>query len=80
MIVFYSKTAFSYLQKLDQKAGRRILEAVDRLPAQGDIRKLKGQKIQNVFRLRVGSYRVVFLMEKEIIRVLDIVPRGDADK
>jgi mRNA-degrading endonuclease RelE of RelBE toxin-antitoxin system len=35
---------------------------------------------QNIFRLRVGSYRIIFLMEKELIKALDISPRGDAYK
>jgi mRNA interferase RelE/StbE len=80
MIVLYSKTAFSYLQKLDTKTKRRIFEAVNSLPAKGDIRKMKGRKIQNIFRLRVGSYRVLFVIEKELIKVLDIAPRGEAYK
>jgi mRNA interferase RelE/StbE len=77
MIVFYSKTAFSYLQKLDAKTRRRISEAISRIPGKGDIQRMKGRKIQNTFRLRVGSYRVIFLIEEEIIKVLDIAPRGE---
>jgi len=78
MIVFYSRTAFSYLQKLDAKTKRRVFEDVNRLPAKADIKKMKGRKIQNIFRLRVGSYRVIFVMEEELIKILDIAPRGEA--
>jgi len=80
MTVTYSKTSLRYLQKLDQKTKKRIFEAIQRLPGQGDIIKIKGQKIQNIFRLRVGSYRILFVMEEETIKVLDIAPRGDAYK
>ena len=80
MIVFYSRTAFSYLQKLDAKTKRRVFEDVNRLPAKADIKKMKGRKIQNIFRLRVGSYRVIFVMEEELIKILDIAPRGEAYK
>lgn len=80
MIVFYSKTAFTYLQKLDAKTKRRIFVAVSRLPARGNIKRMEGRKIQNIFRLRVDSYRVIFLIEEEIIKVLDIAPRGEAYK
>ena len=80
MIVFYSKTAFDYLQKLNSKTKQRVFEAVNCLPAKGDIKRLKGRKIQNIFRLRVGSYRVVFVMEEEVIKVLEIAPRGEAYK
>ena len=80
MTVTYSKTSLRYLQKLDQKTKKRIFEAIQRLPGQGDIIKMKGQKIQNIFRLRVGSYRILFVMEEETIKVLDIAPRGEAYK
>jgi mRNA-degrading endonuclease RelE of RelBE toxin-antitoxin system len=80
MIVFYSRTALNYLQKLDTKTKRRLFEAVSRLPAKGDIKKMKGRKIQNIFRLRVGSYRVLFVIEEEVIKVLEIAPRGEAYK
>jgi len=80
MIVTYSRTSLRYLQKLDQKTKKRIFLAIQRLPNQGDIIKMKGQKIQNIFRLRVGAYRILFVMEEETIKVLDIAPRGDAYK
>ena len=80
MIVTYSKTALSYLQKLDRKTKQRVFEAINRIPDKGDIIKMKGRKIQNIFRLRVGSYRIIFLMEKELIEVLDLAPRGEAYK
>jgi mRNA-degrading endonuclease RelE of RelBE toxin-antitoxin system len=80
MIVFYSRTAFNYLQRLDAKTKKRIFEAVGRLPGKGDIRKMKGRKIQNIYRLRVGSYRVIFLIEEEVIKVLEIAPRGEVYK
>jgi mRNA-degrading endonuclease RelE of RelBE toxin-antitoxin system len=80
MIVTYSKTSFSYLQKVDQKTKKRIVSAIDGLPIKGDIIKMKGQKIANIFRLRVGSYRIIFVMEEELIKVLDIAPRGESYK
>ena len=76
MIFTYSKTALNYLQKLDRKTKQRVFEAINRLPEKGDIIKMKGQKIEDIFRLRVGSYRIIFLMERELIKVLDIAPRG----
>jgi mRNA-degrading endonuclease RelE of RelBE toxin-antitoxin system len=80
MIVTYSKTALNYLQKLDRKTKQRVFEAINRLPEKGDIIKMRGQKIEDIFRLRVGSYRIIFLMERELIKVLDIAPRGEAYK
>jgi mRNA-degrading endonuclease RelE of RelBE toxin-antitoxin system len=80
MIVTYSKTALTHLLKLDRRTKQRIFKAISSLPGKGDRIKMKGQKIQNVFRLRVGSYRIIFLKEKELIKVLDITPRGEAYK
>jgi len=80
MIITYSKTSLSSLQKLDQKTKKRIIGAIDGLPDKGDIIKMKGQKIANIFRLRVGSYRVIFIMRKGLIKVLDIAPRSEAYK
>ena len=76
MIVFYSRTALSYLQKLDAKTKQRVFEAVNRLPAKGDIKRMKGRKLQNIFRLRVGSYRVMFVIEEEVIKVLADISTG----
>jgi mRNA interferase RelE/StbE len=43
------------------------------------VRALTGD-LKKYFRLRVGSYRVIFalLSEEKIIAVVNIVPRGDA--
>ena len=57
-----------------------IVEAIEKLPDNGDIRKLKGQRSKNIFRLRVGGYRVLFIREGDSIRILDIDTRGDIYK
>ena len=46
-----------------------------------DVKSLHG-KYRGFFRLRVGSYRVIFRVEKEqlIILIVDVVPRGNAYK
>jgi mRNA-degrading endonuclease RelE of RelBE toxin-antitoxin system len=38
---------------------------------------MKGNKLANLFRLRVGKYRIIYQMEEDIIRILDIDTRGD---
>ena len=42
----------------------------------GDIKKLKGAS--NVYRLRVGDYRVIFELEGNTVTVYDISDRKDA--
>lgn len=80
MRFFYSKTSIKYLQKLDRSAARKIIEAIEKLPFEGDVIKLRGKKIKNIFRLRIGKYRVIYHLEKEIIKIIKIDTRGDVYK
>jgi len=57
-----------------------IVEAIEGLPDHGDVRKLKGQVIKNTYRLRVGRYRVIYVWEKDEIKILDVDTRGDIYK
>jgi mRNA-degrading endonuclease RelE of RelBE toxin-antitoxin system len=50
------------------------------LPFEGDINKLKGKKVKNIFRLRIGKFRVIYSSEKEVIKIIKIDTRGDVYK
>ena len=80
MSVFYSKTSLKYLSKLGKDKRENIVSAIDGLPQKGDIQKMRGQTLKNVFRLRVGRYRILFIRETDAIRILDIDTRGDIYK
>lgn len=80
MKFLYSKTSIKYLQKLERKGLRKIVEAIEKLPYEGDIEKLRGKKIKNIYRLRIGKYRVIYSLEKEIIKIIKIDTRGDIYK
>lgn len=80
MKTLFSKTSRKHLAKCGEKVRIRLLAAIDELPDNGDIRKLKGQVIKNVFRLRIGRYRVLCVWEKDEIKILDIDTRGDIYK
>ncbi len=80
MIVFYSKTSLKYLSKLGKDMRENIASAIDGLPDRGDIQKMRGQSLKNVFRLRVGRYRILYIRETDAIRILDIDTRGDIYK
>ncbi len=77
MIILYSKTSLSYLGRLERFHRKRIMSAIDKLPGYGDIKKMKGKKLTNLYRLRVGKYRIIYQMEEDIIKILDIDTRGD---
>ncbi len=72
----------SQLGRRDPSAARRIGDALDRFAqnGHGDIRKLEGS--DGEYRLRVGNWRVIFVLEDEgraivVTRVLD---RRDAHR
>ena len=80
MKIFFSRTSLKYLQDLDKKTCRKIIEAIDKLPIEGDVKKLKGQKKKNIYRLRIGRYRTIFAQNKDVIRIVKIDTRGDVYK
>jgi len=80
MLILYSKSSLNYLESLDFKTKNRIVKGIDRLPNKGDIKKMKGKKINNIFHLRVGKYRIIYQSKKEQIKVIDIDTRGDIYK
>lgn len=77
------REAAKYLASLDRPTRDRIksaLESLTKVPPEGDILPMKG--MDGWFRLRVGSFRVVFQVneDKKAIYVATIGPRGDAYK
>lgn len=73
-----------YLGELDERTSNRIKAVLYRLQMNpfrsrpgADIRRLEGtRRRQDLFRLRVGDYRVVYAVEKNIVWVTDIFMRG----
>jgi mRNA interferase RelE/StbE len=70
------------LERLDRRTQQRITAAVDRFAqtGQGDVKRLQGMK-EEIFRLRVGEWRVLFSQEQEetlLILILRIHPRSGA--
>jgi len=69
--------AEKYLNRLNVDDRDRIDDAIEGLekePPEGDIRPLKGQP--GFFRLRVGSYRLLFRINEKGILITHIDPRG----
>ncbi|MCI8647103.1 MAG: type II toxin-antitoxin system RelE/ParE family toxin [Firmicutes bacterium] len=75
--IVYSKKAEKFLKKQDRPTQQRIMEAISKLPASGDIRKLQGAA---GYRLRVGNFRVLFDVNGLIIDIIDIGNRGQIYK
>lgn len=78
--VIIDKPAMKFLQKQPRQQQERLLKAIYQLPDVGDIKPMSGH--DNLYRLRVGSYRVIYTVENEIlvVRVMTIGNRGDIYK
>lgn len=76
MKISYSKQAAKFLMKQPAQVQRRIITAIQSLPA-GDVKKLKGVES---YRLRVGSFRIIFNKEGEVILIGKIDNRGEVYK
>jgi len=66
MPIQYSKQAEKFLNKQNNHTFFRIISAIDKLP-EGDVVKMKN--IDNTFRLRVGSFRILFKVHDNVIFV-----------
>lgn len=76
----YSKQAYKYLKKLHKPKAEQIKTEIDKLPENmhkdnKNIKKMRG--IENLYRLRVNDYRVLFSPEYDIIKIEKIGSRGD---
>lgn len=76
MIIQYSKQSIKFLKKQDTNTRQRIVDAINALPS-GDVKKLQGQPF---YRLRVGTYRVIFDKDGTVLCILKIENRGQVYK
>lgn len=78
--IVIKKRAKKFIDKLPQNERKRVVSAIEQLPNGEDIKKLKG--FDDLLRLRVGNYRIVYTVDngKLIVYVIDIDNRGDIYK
>lgn len=76
MDIQYSKQAIKFLKKQDKPTRKRIVSAINLLPA-GNVKLLQGR---NGYRLRVGDYRVIFDIHGNILYIEKIGNRGQIYK
>lgn len=74
MNIKYSKQSKKFISKHDLKTQERIKSAINKILV-GDIRPLKG--FDNRYRLRVGTYRIIFTLGENEIYILLADNRGD---
>ncbi len=78
--VLLSSRAQSDYKKLSPDMKKRVKAALNKLGAGDkhlDIKKLKGTSgREDLYRLRVGNYRITYKPEKRVIKVARIDPRN----
>ena len=70
--ILYEKEALKELDKLEPSISRRIIKKIEDMsenPSSCDIKKLKGS---NDYRLRVGNYRIIFVFDKDLIKIIKV--------
>ena len=78
--IVYSKDAKKTLDSYENKTAKRILDAIDKIPL-GDIKKLVGNNVPPLFRIRIGKYRVIyFYSNNDCLNIIKIDTRGDIYK
>lgn len=72
------KPAAKFIRRLPKPEKERILRAIAGLPLNGDIKRLQGPHGKGMFRLRVGSYRILYIVKEEqlVVCVVDAGNRG----
>ena len=78
MNINLSKQAVKFLDSQEDKIVIRVLSAINKLPS-GNTKKLKGYD-PPIYRLSVGSFRILYNMERDNIKVKKIDNRGQAYK
>lgn len=75
--IVLKKKARKFIDKLPRTEKIRIVSAIQQLPNGDDIKKLKGHN--DLLRLRVGEYRIIYTVDHGqcIVLVIDAGNRGE---
>jgi len=79
MKISYSKTFEKKFSKYNRKLQEKIFNAIQNLP-DGDVKRLTGNDIPPIYRIRISKYRILFHMNEEDIQILKVDSRGDIYK
>ena len=60
-MIKYSREAEKFILSQGKTAALRLYRAIEQLPL-GDVKLLRGKKSPQLYRLRVGDYRVILIM------------------
>lgn len=81
--VLVSETAVSQIRALDKESRERIkahLRELEKNPymrrSGADIKKLQGSREIELYRIRIGDYRVIYTIIKEEVRITQLIHRS----
>ena len=76
--IVIEKRAEKFITRQSKYDKERILKAIYLLPDEGDIKAMQGARSKGYYRLRGGSFRIIYTVEhdKLIDRVVDAGNRG----
>ena len=77
MKFIFSKSTKKAIERMDASTKQRIRDSIYKLP-DGDLKRLQG--FTDLYRLRIGSWRIIFTMTSTEIFIEDVLPRGSAYK
>lgn len=81
MEIRYTNVAAKVISAMDKQTQHRIKLGIEGIP-EGDILPLQGK--DNVYRLRIGKYRILFeyrqINNEKVLFILDVGSRGDIYK
>lgn len=75
--IIIKKKAKKFIDKLTVNERKRVVAEIKQLPNGEDIKKIKGHN--DLFRLRVGNYRIIYTVDHGILTVfvIDAGNRGE---
>ncbi len=78
--IILKKKAKKFIDSLPLPEKKRLVRAIERLPGGEDVKKMKGYT--DLYRLRVGDYRVIYTVNNGelVVYVIDVGSRGDIYK
>jgi mRNA interferase RelE/StbE len=76
----FERRALHELDKLNAFVYRRIVKNIKDLEHNFSSKDIKRLKVDDVYRLRVGDYRVLFVIEKELIKIIKMGHRKNIYK
>jgi len=79
MNVSYSKTFEKKFSTYPRNLQSKIFKAINNIP-DGDIKRMTGNDIPPIYRLRVSKYRILLHMNEDKVQILKVDSRGDIYK